>query len=154
MGVFAEHALDLTQEVGERRLPITGGIGKVSAAPERLSVRREEHRQRPAAVLTEVVQSRHVDLVDVGTLFAIHFDVDEQIVHDLRSFRVLETLVRHHMAPMAGRIADREQDRFVGALCFGERLGSPRPPVDRIVFMLKQVGARLVRETVLVGRGD
>src|SRR5262249_3108515 len=59
--VFAEHALDLTQEVDERRLPVTGGVGKVSAAPERLSVRGEEHRQRPAAVLTEVVQSRHVD---------------------------------------------------------------------------------------------
>src|SRR5262249_25674439 len=91
--VFAEHALDLTQEVDERRLSVTGRIGKVSAAPERLSVRGEEHRQRPAAVLTEVGQSRHVDLVDVGTFFAIYFDVHKQIVHDLRGGRVLEALV-------------------------------------------------------------
>src|SRR5262245_1074377 len=56
-GVLAEHALDLAQEVDERRLPVTGRIGKVSAAPERLSVRGEEHRQRPAPVFTEVMQS-------------------------------------------------------------------------------------------------
>ena len=51
-----------------------------------------------------MVQRRHVDLVDVGPLFAIDFDVDEQLVHHARRFVVLKALVRHDMAPVAGRV--------------------------------------------------
>jgi hypothetical protein len=57
-------------------------------------------------VLTEVVECGHVDLINVGTFLAIHFDVDEEIIHDLRGRHVLEALVRHHVAPMASSIAD------------------------------------------------
>jgi hypothetical protein len=34
-------------------------------------------------VLAEMVERRHVDLIDVGTFFAVYFDIDEQLVHDL-----------------------------------------------------------------------
>ena len=57
-------------------------------------------------MLAEVMQRRHVDLIDVGAFLAIHFDVDEEIVHHLRGCRVLEALVRHDVTPMAGGIAD------------------------------------------------
>ena len=63
---------------------------------------------------------------------------------------VLEALVRHDVAPVAGGVADREQDRLVGALGFGERLRPPRPPIDRIVLVLEQIGTRLVGEAVFV----
>ena len=65
---------------------------------------------------------------------------------------VLETLVRHDVAPVAGRIADREQDRLVGALGFRQRLRAPGPPVDRIVLMLKEIRAGLLGETIFVRR--
>jgi hypothetical protein len=48
-----------------------------------------------------------VDLVDIGTFLAIDFDVHEQRVHERRGRLVLEGLVRHDMAPMAGGVADR-----------------------------------------------
>ena len=103
-------------------------------------------------MLAEVMQRRHVDLIDVGAFLAIHFDVDEEIVHHLRGCRVLEALVRHDVTPMAGGVADRKQDRLVGALCLGECLGSPWPPVDGVVLVLEQIGAGLAGETVFVGR--
>ena len=97
-----------------------------------------------------MMQRRHVDLIDIRPLLAIDFDVDEELVHDPRGRVVLETFMRHDVAPVAGRIADREQDRFVGLLGFGERLRSPRPPIDRIVLVLQQIRARLLGETILV----
>ena len=104
--VLAEDALDLAQEVDEGGFSIARGLGKVGAAPEWLAVGGEKHRERPTAVFAEMMQCRHVDLIDVGAFFAVHFDVDEEIVHHLRSCRVLEALVRHDVTPMAGGIAD------------------------------------------------
>src|SRR5262245_17985743 len=98
-----------------------------------------------------MMQRRHVDLIDVGAFLAVHFDVDEEIVHHLCGWRVLEALVRHDVTPMAGGVADREQDWLVGALCLGKRLGSPWPPVDGVVLVLQQIGTGLAGETVFVG---
>ena len=81
--VLAEDALDLAQEIDEGRFAVARGLGEIGAAPERLAIGREKHGERPAAVLAEVMQRRHVDLIDVGTLLAIHFDVDEEVVHHL-----------------------------------------------------------------------
>ena len=86
---------------------------EVGAAPERLAVGRQEHGQRPAAVLAEQRQRMLVDLVEVRPLLAIDLDVDELRVHQLRDRRVLEALVGHDVAPVAGGVADREQDRLV-----------------------------------------
>ena len=66
---------------------------------------------------------------------------------------VLEALVRHDVAPVAGGIADREQDRLVAALGLGQRRRSPRPPVDRVVLVLEQIGLVSLREAVLVRHG-
>ncbi len=150
-GLLPEHALDLAQQVDEGGLAVTRGVREIRAAPERLTLGRQEHGQRPAAVLAQVMQRRHVDLVDVGALLAVDFDVDEELVHHLRGGRVLEALVRHHVAPMAGGVADRQQDRLVTALGLRQRLGSPRPPVHRVVLVLQEIRARLASEAVLVG---
>ncbi len=52
------------------------------------------------------------------------------------------------MAPMAGRVADGEEDRPVLPSRPLERLGSPRIPVDRVIGVLEEVGARFVGEAV------
>ena len=131
------------QHVDEARPAVARGIGEVGAAPERLARRRAEHGERPAALLAQDLQRLHVDGVDVGPLLAVDLDVDEQLVHHRRHFRRFEALVRHDMAPVAGGVADREQDRPVGALGLGQRLLAPRPPVHGIVGVLQQVGAGL-----------
>ncbi len=94
------------------------------------------------------MQSAHVDRVDVRPLFAIDFDVDEQLVHDVGGGLVLEALVRHHVAPVASRVADGKQDRLVLGARFGQRLGTPGPPVHRVVLMLEKIGARFLTQTI------
>ena len=123
-------------------------LWKIRAAPEWSRWAVEKHRQRPAALLAQAVQRSHVDGVDVGPLFAVDFDVHEQLVHDLSRRFVLEALVRHDVTPVAGGVPDREQDWLVGPLGFGERLGAPGPPVHRVVLMLEQIGAGLVLQSV------
>ena len=134
---------DAAQHVQKARPAVARGMGEVGAAPERLARRRAEHGERPAAWLAQHLQRLHVDRVDIGPLLAVDLDVDEQLVHERRHFRRLEALVRHDMAPVAGGIADRQQDRPVGALGLGERRLAPRPPMHGVVGMLQQVGTGL-----------
>jgi len=91
-----------------------------------------------------------VDLVKIGPFLAVDFDVDKERVHPLGDIRIFEALMRHHMAPMAGGIADREQDRLVGGLGSGEHHIAPGLPMNGIVLVLKEVGARLLAEAVMV----
>ena len=114
LGLLAEQPRDLAQHIDEGGAAVARVLRKIRAAPHRLARGREEHRERPAALLAEQMQRVHVDLVDVGPLLAVDLDVDEQLVHHARGRLVLEALVRHHVAPVAGRVADREQDRLVG----------------------------------------
>ena len=102
-------------------------------------VRREEHRQRPTAAPRDELHRIHVNLIEVGTLFAIDFDRNEVLVNQPRDRVVLERLALHHVAPMAGRVADRQHDRLVLRLRAPQRVRSPRIPIDGIVRMLAQV---------------
>ncbi len=141
---------DALQHVGERGHPVPRLRWKIGTAEERpLVARREEHRERPAAAaLGEHLVRGLVDAIEVGALLAIDLDVDEELVHDRGTGRVLEGFVRHHVAPVAGGVADREQDRLVLAARPLESLRPPRVPVDRIPGVLQQVRAGLVREPV------
>jgi len=75
--VIVKEARDVPQHIDEPGPPVLGLLGKIRATPERFACRGEKHGQRPAAALAQEVQRRHVDLVDVGTLLAIDFDVDD-----------------------------------------------------------------------------
>ena len=66
------------QELGERRRPVTRGGREVGARVERLAVRREEGRHRPATVAGHGLDVVHVDRVDVGTLLTVDLHVDER----------------------------------------------------------------------------
>ena len=73
---------------------------------------------------------RHVDRVDVRPLLAVDLDRDEVGVELRGGRRVLERLVRHHVAPVAGRVADREQHRHV-APARPRRTPRPTTPTSR-----------------------
>ena len=135
-------ARDLAQQVAERGQPVARLVGKIGAAEKRPLVRGgEEHGQRPAAAaLREQLVRGLVDPVDVGPLLAVDLDVDEQFVHERGRGLVLERLVRHHVTPVAGGVADREQHGPRGLARQRKRLLSPRVPVDGIVGVLQQVG--------------
>ena len=123
-------------------------LREISSAPERLRLRRQEDRQRPSALFAQGRERRHIDLIDIRPLLAIHLDIDEETVHDLRDFRVLEALMGHHMAPVAGGITDRKQDRLLELGGFRQRSRMPGAPVNGIRGMLPEVRTRLVGEQV------
>src|SRR5699024_4560296 len=89
-----------------------------------------------------------VDRVDVGAFLTVHLDVDEQGVHPFGGPEVLEGLARHHMAPVAGGVADGDQDGHVAAACLGQGLLAPRPPLHRVVGVLQQVRAGRLAQSV------
>ena len=147
-GLLAEDAGDLLEDRDEGRSAVTGGRRKVGAAPDRLAVGGQEHGERPSALLAQRMERRHVDLIDVGPFFAVDLDVHEKPVHHGCGCRILEAFMSHDVAPMAGGVAHREQDRLVAAAGLGEGFGSPGAPVDGVVPVLEQVGAGFVAEEV------
>ena len=94
------------------------------------------------------MQRRHVQVVDVRPFLAVHLDVDEPLVHQRRGFRVLERFVRHHVAPVAGGVADRQQDRFLLRSRLLQRRRPPRAPMHGVVGVLQQIRRGLVAEQV------
>ena len=121
---------------------------EVGAAVEGHALGVEEDGHRPAALAGHRLHRLHVDRVDVGPLLAVDLDADEVLVHVGRGLRVLEGLALHHVAPVAGRVADREQDRLVLAPRAARAPPPPRIPVDRVVAVLEQVGTGLLGEPV------
>lgn len=139
------HAL---QHLPERRHPVPGLRREVGTEVERLLVGSEEHRHRPAALPGRGLHRLHVHGVDVRPLLPVHLDRHEPLVEVLGEPGVLEALVRHDMAPVAGRVTDGQQHRHAAALRLREGLGAPGPPVDGVVGVLEQVRRGRVRETV------
>ena len=125
------------EHVAETRHSAPAPRRPVGAAEERLLFGREEDRHRPSALAGHRLHGLHIDLVQVRPLLAIDFDADEIAVQALRDGRVLETLVGHHVAPVAGRIADREEDRLLLRAGTLEGLRAPGLPIDRVAGMLQ-----------------
>ncbi len=59
----------LLEHVRESGAAIAGATGEIGAAPEGGTFAIQEHGERPAARLAQMVESGHVDLVHVGALF-------------------------------------------------------------------------------------
>ncbi len=118
---------DLRQQVAKRRQTEARFAREIGAAEERpLIVVHQKHRQRPtAAAAGQHLVRELIQPIEVGTLLAVDLDVDVQLVHRRRGGRILERFVRHHVAPVAGRIADRQQDRLALDPGAPERLGRP-----------------------------
>jgi hypothetical protein len=69
-------------------------------------------------------------------------------VQQLREVRFLEAFVLHDVAPMTGRVANRKEDRLVFLAGTGKRLVAPWIPVNRIVFVLEEVGTGFGSQTI------
>ena len=141
---------DAAQDLAERRQAVACVLREISAAEKRhLVAGGQEHGQWPAAAaLRQQLVRELVDAVEVGPLLAVHLHVDEQLVHQRRGRLVLEGLVRHDVAPVAGGVADREQDRLGGSARALERLRAPGMPVHGVRGVLQEIGAGLAREPV------
>ena len=124
-------------------------IGReVGAAEEGLQLRREEDAHRPSPTPGHGLDGRHVDVIQVRALLAIDLDRHEVAIQLRSGLLVLERLALHDVAPVAGRIADRQEDRPIQLTRLAQRLRPPRIPVDGVVGVLQQVRARLVRQAV------
>ncbi len=125
-GVFGQIAAagppgvgDALENLPERRASPARRGRPVGAAVHRPSVGIEEHGQRPAALFAHGVQGAHIDVVDVRTLFAIDFHIDEQTVHPLGYLDVLERT----RAPSRGTSGRRRSRPTAGS---DSRAVSPR----------------------------
>jgi hypothetical protein len=134
---------DRGEHLPEARQAVTRLGREVRAAPEGPAVRREEDRQRPAAVSGQRDHRLHVEAVHVRPLLAVDLDRDEVLVHERGGLGVLEGLVLHDVAPVTRGVADGEEDRLVLVARAREGLVAPGVPVHRVVGVLEQVGARL-----------
>ena len=142
------HADDLAKDLRKSR-PAPPRVGReIRAAVKRLEIGRQPHAHRPAARPGRRLHERHVDAIDVGPLFAIHLDRDEIAIQDVGNRLAFERLVRHHVAPVARRVADRQKDRAVELARFVERLLPPGVPVDRILGVLQEIRAALGSQTI------
>jgi hypothetical protein len=103
--LLAKHPRHLAQHGDEAGPAEFVLLRKVRAAPERLALGGQKHGERPAAALAQGLERAHVDVVDIGPFLAVDLDVDKQLVHRRGGIRVLKTLMRHDMAPVAGGIA-------------------------------------------------
>ena len=99
------------------------------------------------------VTALHVDAVQVGAFFAVDLDVDEVLVHEGGDGFVLEGLVRHDVAPVAGGVADAEEDGLVLGAGLGRASSTPGIPVHGVMGVLEQVGAGLVMRRFVWGMG-
>ena len=148
VGLIAVGRLHHLQHFGESRSTELRHRGKVGAAPERFSVGCQEHGERPPPLLAEQLQGRLVDGVDVRPFLPVDLDVDEEIIHHAGNRFVLEALMGHDVAPVAGGVADRKQDRpvvFPGML---QDILAPRLPVDGVVPVLMEIGTGFPVEVV------
>ena len=139
---------DRLEHLAERRHPAARPVGEVGAREERVAVVVEHHRHRPPAVPGHRGGRLHVDRVDVRALLAVDLDADEVLVEVRRGVVVLERLVRHHVAPVAGGVADAQEYRDAALAGIGERVVTPLPPVDGVVGVLEEVGRGRAGEPV------
>ncbi len=125
------------------------GLGRVvGAGVERFALRGQEGGEGPSASAGHRLDGVHVDRVQVGAFLPIDLDRDEVPVHQRGGLDVLEAFALHDVAPVTGRVADREQDRLVLGAGPLERLLAPRVPVHGVLGVLEQIRARLVREAI------
>ncbi len=146
--LLAPRGLQAFEDREEARpsVPVVGR--EVRSREERPLVRKEERGKRPAPAPRHELDGRHVDVVDVGPLLAVDLDADPVLVQEARDLLVFERLALHDVAPVAGRIADREKDGPVLAPCLFERLVTPWEPVHRVVRVLAEIGGGFAGEPV------
>ena len=137
-----DNALHQLDEAGHA---VTWGWRKIGAAVKRPSFRREEYSHRPATLAGHGYHCLHVNRVQIGALFTVNFNVDEMRVHVVSSGFILKRFMGHNVAPVAGRVANAEQNRFVFLAGAVQRVLAPGIPIDGIINVLQQIWAGFLR---------
>ena len=149
---FRPGFLDRGEDPAERGHPVAIVRREVGPGVERLALGGEEDGHRPASTPGQCLDRLHVHRVHIGPFLAIDLDVDEGAVHLCRDVRVLERLVGHDMAPVAGGVAHAQQHGHLPAARLGEGVLAPLVPVDRVGGVLAEVWrARLAQSVAHLG---
>ena len=128
--------------------PADAVLRQIRPRKKRLLLRRHYDRQRPARAAGERLTHAEIHRVHVRPLLPIHLHGDEVPVQHLRDLQVLERFVRHHMAPMAGRIPDAQEHRLVLPPRLFKGRPAPRIPVHWVLRVLKQIWGFFVYQRV------
>ncbi len=134
------------EQLEETRQTVTRLGREVGAAVKRMQLGGQEDGHGPAALTGESDDGGHVEAVQVGAFLPVDFDADEMLVQEGGGGGILEGFVGHDVAPVAGGIADAEEDGLILPAGLFEGLGGPGVPVDRVSGVLAQVGGE--------GRGE
>ena len=136
----AEVFQDLFGDDHERQHPFTGAGRGVGQGVDRPQVGAEEDVEGPAAVAALRLDEVHQVLVDVGPGLPVHLDADEIAVEKFGAGRIGKGFAGHHMAPVAGRVADRNEKRLFFGSGRSQRFDAPFLPPHRVVAVLPEVG--------------
>src|SRR5262249_57332477 len=88
-------------------------------------VRRKKQIVRPAAGTRQHLAQEHERLMNVGSFFSVHFDVDEPLVHQSGDRGIGVDRSLGDVAPEARTVTDGNEDRLVLRPCLGKRLLAP-----------------------------
>ena len=79
---------------------------QVGPGKKRLLLRRHQDGEGPAAGAGEGLAGLHIHRVHIGPLLPVHLDADEIPVQRIGHLFIRKGLPGHHMAPVAGGVAD------------------------------------------------
>src|SRR5690606_6643944 len=82
---------------------------------------------------------RHIDVIHIGALLPVHLDRHKIPVEHPGHLFIFKGLPLHHVTPVAGGIADGQEDRLFLPLRLFKGLFAPGIPVHRIVGMLQKI---------------
>lgn len=118
-------------------------FGEIRPGKEGLLVGGHKNAGGPAASAGKNLADGEIDAVDVRAFLPVHFNGDEMFVEQRGDAGILKAFVGHHMAPVAGAVADAEKDRFILPAGLFKGVFPPGVPVHRVFRVLKQIGAGL-----------
>ena len=141
-------AVDLpsAHDLLEQPLEVCGG--QVGEPEQRDPVRGEHDVERPAGVAQRGLHEPQELRVERRIELAIDLHGDEVRVELCRRIAVGEALALHHVAPVAGEVADGDEDQPVLGAGLRDELRAPLLPVHRIARVQPQVGRCGVREGI------
>ncbi len=131
----------IVEHAGERRLAELLFLGQIAAHEKGLSLGVEKYVQRPAALMAQNIGGGLIELIQVRALHPVGDHRDEIVIDQLGGFGVRKAFPVHHMAPMAGGIADGEENRLAGLFGLRQHGIAPIAPLHRIVLVYQEIGA-------------
>ena len=148
VGFLAPHPRDLLENFDKARPPPPRGRWEIGPSVKRFERGGEPHAHRPAPGPGGGLNKCHVDAVHIWPLLAINLDRHVVPIEQAGHVGVFETLMLHHVAPVARRIADRQENQLVFTASRLERGIAPRVPVDWVVLVLEKIRTLLCGEAV------